>query len=260
MISVIVVYNDAAVFEAMTCASVARQHGSCELIALDNRDGRYRSAAAAYNAGVQRASGELLFFVHQDVSFAGATWLSDAETLVSGLPDAGVAGVAGARAGSDRSTRTILSNIEDSYPPQRSGHETLSAPQPVDTVDECAFFVPRRLLVNLPFDEETCDGWHLYAVDYALSVRRRGLRAYALPLRLYHRSAGATVRVLGITTYEAAYFRALKKVLAKHADQVDAVHTTCGTWFPRRSILLQRFPPAIVRHMLRNLITGSARG
>jgi GT2 family glycosyltransferase len=237
MISVIVVYNDRALFDEMLGASVARQQPRPELIALDNTGGRYGSAAAALNAGAREARGDYLCFAHQDVRFESDDWLVRAEALLRELPEAGIAGVAGSRARPGGDGREIVSLIEDSVPPQRSDHVALTVPERVDTVDECAFFVPRAVWARHAFDERACDGWHLYAVDFSLSVRAAGLLVYALPLPLYHRSAGAVVRVLGFTTYEGAYFRTLRKVLRKHGARFPRVHTSCGTWRADRSLL-----------------------
>jgi hypothetical protein len=138
-----------------------------------------------------------------------------------------------------------VSNVTDSVPPRPAGHVPLSEPEAVDTVDECAFVVPAAVFAQFQFDERTCDGWHLYAVEYSLRVRAAGLQAWVLPLALYHRSGGAVLRVLGFVTFERAYFRALRRVFRKHAG-VDRLHTTCGTWEARRSLLLQQFPPRLV--------------
>jgi hypothetical protein len=261
MISVVTVFNDQDLFNAMLGASVARQAGDVELVALDNRGGRYASAAAALNEGARRARGDLLFFAHQDVSFEGDAWLADAARQLEQLRGWGVAGVAGARPGTSgaASDRVILSNIKDSVPPQRAGHVPLSEPMRVETVDECAFFVPSSVLARFGFDERVCDGWHLYAVDFSLTVRAAGLDAFAIPLPLYHRSGGRTVRVAGFSTYENAYFRVLRRVLRKHRARYARVPTTCGTWSTRRSVLLQRFPPRQVRHALAAWVRGTQR-
>jgi hypothetical protein len=150
----------------------------------------------------------------------------------------------------------ILSNMLDSVPPQRTGHRPLDRPERVDSVDECAFFVPRPVFDRIGFDERVCDGWHLYAVEFALSARTAGLSAYALPLPIYHRSGGAVVRVLGFATLEQAYFRALGRVMQKHGGRYDRIVTTCGAWSTQRSLLLQRFPPRAVAQAVR----GWARG
>ena len=69
------------------------QNVEYELIALDNREDRFKSAAEALNYGGERASGEYIMFAHQDMWLGCDTWLQDAERLLKTIPDLGVAGV-----------------------------------------------------------------------------------------------------------------------------------------------------------------------
>lgn len=243
MISVIIVYNDLSQFERMLWASLNRQHWPFELIALDNRKRRFSSAANALNVGGRQAHGDFLFFVHQDVRFESEGWLEDAERYLQRLPDLGIAGVAGARGSNNDSRRIVVTNIEHCEPPRPAGHRRLRETEVVDTVDECAFFLPKHVFERFGFDERTCNHWHLYAVDLSLTLYESGLRAYALPLPLYHRSKGSIVRFMGFANYEPAYFRALRKVIRKHRARFDRLNTTCGSWETRKSVLLQQIPP-----------------
>ena len=258
MIAVIAVVNDRAVYDAMLGASLSRQRFRYAAVVMDNGAGGFRSAASAFNVAGRQADGDFLFFAHQDVSFESERWLEDAEALLRSVPDLGIAGVAGARPG-PWSGREVVSLIRDSDPPQRLGHVEERAIAPVQTVDECAFFVPRDVFERQRFDERTCDGWHLYAVDYSLSALEAGLQVRALPLPLYHRSGGKTVERLGITTFEHAYFRTLRRVAAKHASHVPTIYTTCGAWRTDRSLTFQRYPPReILRALYRRLRGASA--
>jgi hypothetical protein len=63
---------------------------------------------------------------------------------------------------------------------------------------------------------------------------------------------------MGFATYEHAYFRTLARVLRKHPG-VEPLHTTCGTWTARRSLMLQRFPPAVVRRAVRGWLGRRVR-
>jgi len=245
MISVIVVYNDLSQFETMLRVSLDRQHRPFELIALDNRQGRFTSAANALNVGGRQARGDFLFFAHQDVRFESEGWLEDAERYLRGLPDLGIAGLAGARGSNNDSHRVIVTNIEHSEP-RPTGHQVLQEVEVVETVDECAFFVPKDVFERFGFDERTCNHWHLYAVDLSLTLHEAGLRAYVLPLPLYHRSSGAIVRLMGFATFEPAYFRTLRNVIRKHRARFDRLHTTCGSWSTRKSVLLQQIPPRVL--------------
>jgi hypothetical protein len=238
MISVLCVFNDLALFESMLQASVARQTAECELIAIDNTAGRFCSAADGLNSARARVSGDYVMCAHQDVSFDSPTWLAEAEQMLRGLPDVGVAGIAGAREHPGQTERTLLSNVTDSTPPQRRGHVAIQCAERVQSVDECLFFVPRSLFSATGLDEETCDGWHLYAVDYCLTVAAAGAHVYVLPLPAYHRSGGRR-RTATSPQWERAYFRTLRKVLRKHAGEVSMLHTTCGTWSTRRPLMLQ---------------------
>ena len=247
MISVIVVYNDVSQFETMLRVSLDRQHRPFELIALDNRQGRFTSAASALNVGGRQAHGQFLFFAHQDVRFESEGWLEEAEGYLHGLPDLGIAGVAGARVSlNDRERVIVVTNTENSEPPRPAGHQVLQEPEVVDTVDECAFFVPKHVFDHFGFDERTCNQWHLYAVDLSLTLHGAGLRAYALPLPLYHRSKGAIMRFMDFVTYEPAYFRALRRVIRKHRAGFERLPTTCGSWSTRKSVLLQQIPPRVL--------------
>ena len=210
--------------------------------------------------GSRRARGEFLFFAHQDVRFESEGWLEEAESHLHGLPDLGIAGVAGARASiNDRERVIVVTNSENSEPPQPAGNQVLHEVEVVDTVDESAFFVPKDVFERFGFDERTCDHWHLYAVDLSLTLHEAGLRAYALPLPLYHRSRGAIMRFMGFANYKPAYFRTLRKVIRKHRAQFDRLPTTCGSWSTRKSVLLQQIPPRLLSSAIYEWATGRLR-
>ena len=90
MISVVCVYNNEDTLKLALLRSLEGQSAKFELILLDNRDGRYKSAAQALNDCGRKSSGDFIMFVHQDMWLAASTWLQDAEDLVLGvLNDAG---------------------------------------------------------------------------------------------------------------------------------------------------------------------------
>ena len=243
MISVVVPFDDRAAFDAMTGASLARQRAVIELLAIDNTLGAFSSAAHVINAAAASAQGNWLMFAHQDLVLDGDTWLSDAEAWLQTIDNAAMAGVAGARLSSTGQGRDIVSNVSDSSPPQRAGHTASDRAERVQTIDECLFFVRTQLVRDLPFDTVACDGWHLYAVDYSLMLLERGYSAYALPLKLYHRSGGRRIESQWFPRYEDAFYRTLRRVLRKHRRSIPVVYTTCGTWRANRGVLLQKYRP-----------------
>ena len=64
MISVICVYNNKKILDNCLLKSIKNQTTKVELILLDNREGRFKSAAEALNFGGEQANGKYLMFVH----------------------------------------------------------------------------------------------------------------------------------------------------------------------------------------------------
>jgi hypothetical protein len=66
MTSVICVSNDEKVPKTCLLAGLSKQTTAYEFINVENRDGRFSSAAKALNRGGKDAKGKYLTFVHQD--------------------------------------------------------------------------------------------------------------------------------------------------------------------------------------------------
>jgi GT2 family glycosyltransferase len=247
MLSVVCAYNNERLLADCLLRSLDCQKALFELIAVDNTKNKFKSASEALNHGAARARGKYVVFVHQDVCLSGNAWLDDAETMLSSLPNLGVAGIA-AKSEDDE----ILTNVTHLIPPKPAGTKTLQEPVKVQAVDECLIVVPRTVFDEVKFDEVACDGWHLYAVDYCLSCAELGFETYVLPLSAYHRSTGGTLvpahvfdRLVsalsrGAPTVPSAYYRSLKKVLKKHKKQTSKVYTVFGVWRTTYPLALQR--------------------
>jgi len=230
MFSVVCVYNNREVFHNALCKSLERQTAPFELIAIDNTQQQFPSAAAALNFGARRAvaPSDYYLFAHQDIEFYSDTWLADAKALLDRLPRLGVAGVAGMPDGET----ALVSNITHGNPPVVAGRRNPTNPVRVQTVDECLIVIPRSVFALQPFDETVCNGWHMYGVDYCLDVRRRGLAVYVLPLALHHASLGSRDR---------DYFKALGRVKRKHQRHCKKIYSTCGIWNTRVPAPVQYF-------------------
>ncbi len=205
--------------------SLASQSARLEIRIVDSSTEHFPSCAAALNAGAADARGRYLLFVHHDVAWDSVDFLSELAKKLDALPSLGAAGVVGpvdhpSCRHRDRSRGQILAG-------QRPGVLTGSRvdnPEEVQTVDELMLIVPATVFQQLKFDEQTCDSWHLYAVDYCLSVRTRGLKVYVLPAVVRHASPGAVDR---------AYFKTLTKLCRKHRANVPKIYTTCDPWSTR---------------------------
>lgn len=237
MISVICVYNNEDILKEHLLKSLENQTVEFELIKIDNTGSTFASAAQALNFGGKKAKGDYILFVHQDVNLCFNTWLEDAEKILGSISNLGIAGVAGlseeGKAQEDRARNLIRQGDNKLW-----GKE-ISKPEPVQTLDECLTVVPRYVFDDLKFDEKICDDWHLYTVDYCLSVRNLELCAYAIPMFIYHKSTG--------DSRCNEYQRTLKKLLKKHKGQTKRVYTTFGVWRTSYPLFLQKAKQITIR-------------
>jgi GT2 family glycosyltransferase len=255
MISIICVYNNEWILQNYLLKSLSEQNTDFELITIDNTENRFKSAAAALNWGGNQAAGDYLMFVHQDVDLCSDSWFDDVEALLDFLPDLGIAGVAGVRErGATRKER--FRNIQNQKPLERYRNAITQGPQslhfgvpilqsePVQTLDECLVIIPKSVFSVMQFDEATCSDWHLYSVDYCLSVKTRGFGVYVIPKHIYHQSMGvekSSLQVLiSFSLYSEEYYRTLKRILKKHKNQFEWIHTSCGSWNVAYPFTLQR--------------------
>lgn len=228
MISIVCVYNDRQILDDYLMKGLRVQTAPYELVLVDNTSKRFKSAADALNYGGMKATQKHIMFVHQDVVVEGNEWLFEAERTLGQLERLGVAGVAG-----KMGPLGVKTNLTHGIDHRRAGTLELSAPVVVQTVDECLFFVARDVFRTLKFDETTCSDWHLYAVDYCLSVSENGLNVYALPLNAYHRSPGYSM--------SEEFYSTLEKVIAKHRKYHPSIFTSMGDWSTRYPVWIQRF-------------------
>ncbi|NLJ39338.1 MAG: family 2 glycosyl transferase [Candidatus Atribacteria bacterium] len=215
MISVICVFNDRDVLEKYLLKSLNTQSVEFELILLDNVNGKFKSAPEALNYGGNKANGDNLMFIHQDVDLKSDTWLEDVEKEIEKLENCGIAGVAGVP-----ENGVLKSNIENGIPPNKPGEE-INTPIPVQTLDECLVIIPRSVFQEYQFDE-TLNGWHLYSVDYCLNIIKQGFNVYVMPAYIYHRSY--------MIYYSKDYYRLLKILFDKYRDDYEKIYTSCGAW------------------------------
>jgi GT2 family glycosyltransferase len=190
-----------------------------ELILVDNSEGVYTSAAAALNYGGNQASGDLIMFVHQDVDLCSQLWLDKVERCLDKLDNWGIVGVAGKAV----LRQSVISNIYQGDPPLRASPDRFQKSVKVQTVDECLMIIPRSLFKEIQFDEKTCHDWHLYGVDFCLTIKKRGYEVCVLPYCVYHHSPGYS--------FSEEYDITLEKLLQKHSTEYRFITTTLGEWF-----------------------------
>ncbi len=227
MISVICVYNNREILENFLLKSLKDQSKEYELILMDNTKGKFKSAAEALNEGSKKAKCEYLMFVHQDVDLKSDKWLENVEKTLNSLENLGIAGVAGRV----KYKEGMVTNIENGVPPQKISSYTLKSSAKVQTLDECLFIIPKSVFKTLKFDEKTCNDWHLYATDYCLTAKKKGLNVYVIPCFVYHRSSGYS--------YSETFDLTLKKVLKKHRAEL-ILYTTMKDWVTFYPVNIQK--------------------
>lgn len=227
MISIICVFNNIDKLKQCLLDHLEKQTTNYELILLDNVDKKFKSAAEALNYGGSQANGEYLMFVHQDIELHSNIWLQETEEILNGLHNVGIVGVAGI---ANKKTK-VVSNIKHGNPPTLAGDTQLFHPLRVQTVDECLFFIPKNLFLIYHFDEINCHDWHLYAVDYSLSINIKGFSAYVIPQFVFHNSLGLSM--------SPKYYITMRNLLKKHKKYYRIIYTTMGTWYSYYPIELQ---------------------
>jgi hypothetical protein len=194
-LSIICVFNDAPVREQCLDSSIERHRSEVDdldYVVVDNREGAFPSAGAAFNAGASRARNEYLVFVHQDVVLHSLTALERAARFLEADHGIGLLGAFGVERGG-----RLVGRVRDRV--VLIGERT-DRPVDVDSIDEVLFIVPRRVFDRERLSETPEFAWHAYAVEYGLRLRRNGLRVCSVDVPLTHNSLS-----INIANIEAAY-------------------------------------------------------
>jgi GT2 family glycosyltransferase len=255
MISVICVYNDDWILENCLLKSLSEQNAVFELITIDNREGRFKSAAEALNWGGARATGDYLMFAHQDIDLCSDAWLGSTEDMLDAIPNLGVAGVAGI----SENDATLLARSRNRIkhgPEATIWGNPIREPEVVQTLDECLVIIPKSVFDVKQFDEAACKNWHLYAADYCLSIRTKGFDVYVIPQfvchGVYQKTGDLTAsRVAYLNSLHGDYFDTLKHLMKKHKNEYKWIHTSWGSWRTQYPLILQKLFPSVPKRAKR---------
>ncbi len=227
MISIVCTCNNKTILNNYLLKGLDKQSSDYELIVLEDSKTDFKSAAEALNYGGNKARGDYIIFVHQDVRMESSTWLSDVEKLADNIPNLGIAGVAGKSVESPE----VVTNVKHGDDPHMAGNR-IDKPLKVQTLDECLLMVPKKVFQNQKFDKDTCNGWHLYGVDYCLMMDQMGLDVYVLPFTIIHKSSG--------DPFADEYYRILGRLFNKYKGQYRTIHTTVSDWNTIYPVSLER--------------------
>lgn len=208
MISVICACNNEKLYNEMLLPSVTKQTvKDYEIIKLNAAELGLTGAARTLNYGAEKAKGDLLVFVHQDVELLSDTFF---EELIkySEENDFSIAGVAGVIT----KEKNVYSSVFMNVTRYQAGIKNTSV-RKVDSVDECLFIIKKDKFIGFK-DYGT---WHFYAVEYALRSAAAGGSALIFPLEIYHLSPG--------WSFDASYWQTLKAV-GKDFPKLKYIPTT----------------------------------
>lgn len=212
--SIVCVYNDEGVLTSCLRHSVEAQAESApgtELLAIDNREGRFSTAGAALNHGARSARNDVVVFVHQDVVLHSLPALEQVAAELLSSPDIGILGAVGI----DRDRR-IIGRIRDRI--VQIG-EPAPTPRDVDTLDEVLLMTTTEQVRRDPLSEDPLLAWHAYGVEYAVRMRRDGRRAVARDIPLTHNSLSTNLAKLDLA----------HRHVGDAYPELLPIHTTCGT-------------------------------
>ena len=227
MMSIICVYNNKEILEDYLITSLESQSEDYELILVDNRKNKFKSASSALNYGASNASGDYYVFAHQDIFFSDSDWIKNTISQIKELNNVGIVGVAGKTTDS-----LVRSNIKQGIPSVDVSPYKLEKAEKASTLDECLFIIPKKVFENYKLNETACPDWHLYAVEYVYNIKNAGFEAYLIPTSLEHRSKGASM--------SESYYTTLPNLQKKYLNK-GLLRTCMGDWFTFIPIQLQRY-------------------
>ena len=175
-----------------------------EIIHIDNSHQRY-SIFESYNLGVQRAKGEYLCFMHEDVRFHRNNWGRVIERALM-HENVGALGVAGGHAILKEQDWRFYgfehiylqqgtTSIEPSpvYYISYEGHKDLLNGRllQVATIDGVWMCMRKELFRHIRFDDQNFHDFHLYDTDICMQINQLGLGVYVTDeVYMEHQSEG----------------------------------------------------------------------
>jgi len=181
----------------------------------------YSSAAAAYNAAIDRAKTDLIVLVHQDVYLPGG-WFSEVQKALQVLeakdPQWAVVGVWGGKRAGEFTGHLYCTGLE------RVLGQPNSVPVEVTSLDEVLLIL--RKSSGVRFDERL-RGFHMYGTDICLEAKARGLKSYAISAFCVHNTNG--YRMLPWDFWKS-YFFLRRKWKRELPIATSCTSITLGCW------------------------------
>ncbi|MDT8782608.1 MAG: hypothetical protein IAX22_08215 [Candidatus Bathyarchaeota archaeon] len=238
--------NDEQIFRENLMRSLSNQDTKYQLIIVNNQNNRFSRIPSALNYGGEKAKGNYVMFVHQDVVLVGNSWLKKVEDILSKIPDLGVAGVAGVT-----ETGQYAGFI---YDRGELWGSPIKKAIPVQTLDELILIIPKKCFEKMKFDENF--SFHSYGADYCLTAKKMGYSIYVLPLFVKHNSVTGSMKAGSLVEDNKRLFR-------KHSIQNRVIYKTAGGQISINNVekkilnvLIKKLPSYLIRQFQKKQTLG----
>ena len=226
-LTIVCCYNDCNQLEDYLLKSLNEQNVSCEKILIDNRDNKFKSAAAALNYGASQVKTKYVLFSHQDIYFTDKNALNELYNYMVQLNNS-VIGVAGVKLDTSGTYTTVVHG-DNKIP---AGKHKIKKPVKVASIDECIFGMNIETYQKLLFDEKNFDNWHLYAADISYNANSNGINVYSVPSKIWHKSSGQV---------NHSFFVGFKRLRNKYGNDFDLIKTPVITLSKNENVYLKEF-------------------
>ncbi len=187
MISIIICSRKADISQELKDNIAATIGCEYELCVIDNSRNEY-NIFTAYNEGVSRAKGNVLCFMHEDVSFHTNAWGDKVSSYIAEHKDIGALGVMGGHYLPKRpcywleprkeSANYIQGGVcEGQYHARRILHQQYKNTRTfVAALDGVFIAMPAQLFKEnkVRWDDQTFSGYHFYDADICMQVHKAG--------------------------------------------------------------------------------------
>ena len=222
MLSIICPSNNKEILNKYLLNSLKKQSfKDYEIIIVDTLKNKYDGSIAALNAGIEKANGDLMMFVHHDVEFVEKDSLKNIMDEINKIDDFGVIGVAG----TTYNRNEIISNITQGDNREEVTNNKIKKATEAFVLDEVLFIIKKETLLKYPFNKNN-KTWHLYCVEYSLHMHDVNKGVYVIPANIHHASPGYSLN--------KSYFEYIPNILNKYKHKYKSINTTVGSWYTNK--------------------------
>lgn len=206
MISIIISSANAEQLKQVTENIAATIGTPFEIIAIDNSKGQ-QGICAVYNQGIKRAQYDILCFMHEDIIIITENWGAILKSIFDGHTDIGLLGVAGGgykpfspSGWAGIGIQNTFSNIIQTF--KYADRETaIDVQNPnnarieqVACIDGVWMATTSKVAAEFKLDENLFKGFHVYDIDYSITIGQKYKVAVTYEILLNHLSEGNYTR------------------------------------------------------------------